>query len=102
VLLASERNTSYCALFAPLLAMGSGLGMLVPLTSTLLGSVEKVRSASRRASSTPRGKRAVLGVALFGSLSGQTNAFLLGARFALIISAVAGRRGERRRRLAVA
>jgi MFS transporter, DHA2 family, methylenomycin A resistance protein len=44
-LLGIDRGTGYWAVFAQLLAMGGGLGMLVPpLTSTLLGSVEKARS----------------------------------------------------------
>jgi DHA2 family methylenomycin A resistance protein-like MFS transporter len=44
-LLGIERYTSYWALCGQLLAMGAGLGLLVPpLTSMLLGSVEKARS----------------------------------------------------------
>ena len=38
--------------------------------------------------SATRQTGSVLGVALFGSLIGQSNAFLFGARAALIISAV--------------
>jgi len=70
--------------------MGGGLGMLVPpLTSTLLGSVEKARSGlAAGVLNSTRQTGSVLGVALFGSLIGQTNAFLFGARTALIISAV--------------
>ena len=44
-LMGIERDTSYWAIAAQLVAMGSGLGLLVPpLTSTLLGSVAKTRS----------------------------------------------------------
>jgi DHA2 family methylenomycin A resistance protein-like MFS transporter len=89
-LLGIGRGTSYWAFFAPLLAMGGGLGMLVPpLTSTLLGSVEKARSGvAAGVLNSTRQTGSVLGVALFGSLIGQTNAFLLGTRSALIISAL--------------
>jgi DHA2 family methylenomycin A resistance protein-like MFS transporter len=70
--------------------MGGGLGLLVPpLTSTLLGSVEKARSGlAAGVLNSTRQTGSVLGVALFGSLIGQTNAFLFGARAALVISAV--------------
>jgi DHA2 family methylenomycin A resistance protein-like MFS transporter len=85
-----DRGTDYWAVFAQLLAMGGGLGLLVPpLTSTLLGSVEKARSGlAAGVLNSTRQTGSVLGVALFGSLIGQTNAFLFGARAALIISAV--------------
>lgn len=89
-LLGIDRGTGYSAVFVQLLAMGGGLGMLVPpLTSTLLGSVEKARSGlAAGVLNSTRQTGSVLGVALFGSLIGQTNAFLFGARAALIISAV--------------
>jgi DHA2 family methylenomycin A resistance protein-like MFS transporter len=85
-----DRGTGYWAVFAQLLAMGGGLGLLVPpLTSTLLGSVEKARSGlAAGVLNSTRQTGSVLGVALFGSLIGQTNAFLFGARAALVISAV--------------
>jgi DHA2 family methylenomycin A resistance protein-like MFS transporter len=89
-LLGIGRDTSYWAIFAQLLAMGGGLGLLVPpLTSTLLGSVEKSRSGvAAGVLNSTRQTGSVLGVALFGSLIGQSNAFLFGARAALIISAL--------------
>ena len=85
-----NRGTSYWAVFVQLLAMGGGLGMLVPpLTSTLLGSVEKARSGiAAGVLNATRQTGSVLGVALFGSLIGQTETFLFGARAALIISAL--------------
>jgi DHA2 family methylenomycin A resistance protein-like MFS transporter len=85
-----DRGAGYWAVFAQLLAMGGGLGLLVPpLTSTLLGSVEKARSGlAAGVLNSTRQTGSVLGVALFGSLIGQTNAFLFGARAALVISAV--------------
>jgi DHA2 family methylenomycin A resistance protein-like MFS transporter len=89
-LLGIARDTSYWAICAQLLAMGGGLGMLVPpLTSTLLGSVEKSRSGvAAGVLSSTRQTGSVLGVALFGSLIGQSHAFLFGAHAALIISAL--------------
>ena len=89
-LLGIERGTSYWMICVPLLAMGGGLGLLVPpLTSTLLGSVEKSRSGiAAGVLNSTRQTGSVLGVALFGSLiGGQVNAFLFGTRVALIISA---------------
>ena len=70
--------------------MGGGLGLLVPpMTSTLLGSVEKSRSGvAAGVLNSTRQTGSVLGVALFGSLlAGQTDAFLFGTRAALLISA---------------
>ena len=89
-LLGINRGTSYWAVFVQLLAMGGGLGMLVPpLTSTLLGTVEKARSGiAAGVLNSTRQTGSVLGVALFGSLIGQTDAFLFGARAALIFSAL--------------
>jgi len=85
-----DRSTSYWALCAQLLAMGAGLGLLVPpLTATLLGSVEKTRSGvAAGVLNSARQTGSVLGVALFGSLVGQANAFISGAREASVISAV--------------
>ncbi len=89
-LLGIDRGTSYWAMCAQLLAMGAGLGLLVPpLTSTLLGSVEKSRSGvAAGVLNSTRQTGSVLGVALFGSLLGQANAFLPGARTSLIVAAI--------------
>jgi DHA2 family methylenomycin A resistance protein-like MFS transporter len=88
-LLGLERGTGYAAVCVQLLAMGGGLGLLVPpLTSTLLGSVEKARSGlAAGVLNSTRQTGSVIGVALFGSLLGQTETFLGGTRIALIISA---------------
>ncbi len=69
------RGTSYWAICAQLVAMGGGLGLLVPpLTSTLLGSVEKSRSGiAAGVLNSTRQTGSVLGVALFGSLIGQSD-----------------------------
>jgi DHA2 family methylenomycin A resistance protein-like MFS transporter len=90
-LLGIEQGTSYWMFFIPLVAMGGGLGLLVPpMTSTLLGSVEKSRSGiAAGVLNSTRQTGSVLGVALFGSLiGGQGDAFLFGTHVALIISAV--------------
>ena len=59
-----------------------------PLTSTLLGSVEKSRSGiAAGVLNSTRQTGSVLGVALFGSLAGQTDALLTGAHASLMISA---------------
>jgi DHA2 family methylenomycin A resistance protein-like MFS transporter len=69
--------------------IGAGLGLLVPpLTSTLLGSVEKSRSGiAAGVLNSTRQTGSVLGVALFGSLASQASAFMSGMHAALIISA---------------
>jgi MFS transporter, DHA2 family, methylenomycin A resistance protein len=89
-LLGIEPGTRYWAMFAQLLAISAGLALSVPpLTSALLGSVEKSRSGvAAGVLNSARQTGSVLGVALFGSLIGQRDAFLFGARMALIISVV--------------
>ena len=59
-LLGIGQGTSYALICAQLIVIGGGLGLLVPpLTSTLLGSVEKQRSGiAAGVSSTPRGRPA--------------------------------------------
>src|SRR5262249_8908722 len=88
-LLGIDRGTSCWAVGAQLLGIGAGLGLLVPpLTSTLLGSVEKSRSGiAAGVLNATRQTGSVLGVALFGSLLGGADAFVAGARTSLIISA---------------
>jgi DHA2 family methylenomycin A resistance protein-like MFS transporter len=87
-LLGLERDTNYWAICAQLLAMGAGLGLLVPpLTSALLGSVDKARSGiAAGVLNSTRQTGSVFGVALFGSLVGKGSAFLAGTRVALVIS----------------
>jgi MFS transporter, DHA2 family, methylenomycin A resistance protein len=84
-----EADTSYWAICAQLIAMSTGLGLLVPpLTSTLLGSVEKSRSGiAAGVLNATRQTGSVLGVALFGALVGQSGAFMAGLHASLIISA---------------
>jgi len=84
-----EAGTSYWAMCAQMIAMSGGLGLLVPpLTSTLLGSVEKAHSGiAAGVLNATRQTGSVLGVALFGSLVESNGTFLSGLHLALIISA---------------
>jgi MFS transporter, DHA2 family, methylenomycin A resistance protein len=89
-LLAIAPGTSYWAIGLQLVVIGGGLGLLVPpLTSTLLGSVEKSRSGiAAGVLNATRQTGSVLGVALFGSLIGRSEAFMAGAHQSLVISAL--------------
>jgi MFS transporter, DHA2 family, methylenomycin A resistance protein len=88
-LLGVAPGQSYWAIGVQLLAIGAGLGLLVPpLTATLLGSVEKARSGiAAGVLNATRQTGSVIGVALFGSLIGGASGFIPGAREALIVSA---------------
>src|SRR6266704_1321519 len=88
-LLSIASDTSYWAIGAQLVVLGGGLGLIVPpLTSTLLGSVEKSRSGiAAGVLNATRQTGSVLGVALFGSLGGGDNAFIAGAHASLVIAA---------------
>ncbi|MET4040624.1 MFS transporter [Bradyrhizobium sp. RT6a] len=84
-----EAGTSYWAIFAQMIAISSGLGLLVPpLTSTLLGSVDKARSGiAAGVLNATRQTGSVLGVALFGSLVASEGAFMTGLHLSLVVSA---------------
>ena len=88
-LLGIAPRTPYWALCLQLIAISGGLGLLVPpLTSTLLGSVEKSRSGiAAGVLNATRQTGSVLGVALFGSLIGKSSAFMAGTHASLMISA---------------
>jgi DHA2 family methylenomycin A resistance protein-like MFS transporter len=88
-LLGLGPQTRYWAICAQFVAIGAGLGLLVPpLTSTLLGSVDKARSGvAAGVLNATRQTGSVIGVALFGSLVAETDAFMPGARESLIVSA---------------
>src|ERR1700735_1870793 len=88
-LLGIAPGTSYWAIGGQLAIIGGGLGLLVPpLTSTLLGSVEKPRSGiAAGVLNATRQTGSVLGVALFGALVGQPDTFMRGAHLSLAISA---------------
>jgi DHA2 family methylenomycin A resistance protein-like MFS transporter len=87
-LLGVERGSAYWQVCAQLVAMGAGLGLLVPpLTSTLLGSVEKSRSGiAAGVLNSTRQTGSVVGVALFGSLLEGKDAFMGGVHISLVIS----------------
>ena len=89
-LLGIEPGTTYPAICLQLIVISSGLGLLVPpLTSTLLGSVEKSRSGmAAGVLNATRQTGSVLGVALFGSLVGGSGDFVAGAHASLVISAL--------------
>jgi MFS transporter, DHA2 family, methylenomycin A resistance protein len=88
MLLGIEPGTSYWKTMAQLMIIGGGLGLLVPpLTSTLLGSVQRSRSGlAAGVLNATRQTGSVLGVALFGSLAGQADTFIGGTHAALAIS----------------
>jgi DHA2 family methylenomycin A resistance protein-like MFS transporter len=89
-LLTIAPGTSYWAVGPQLVVIGAGLGLLVPpLTSTLLGSVEKEHSGiAAGVLNSTRQTGSVLGVASFGSMVGQSGAFMAGARESLALSAL--------------
>jgi DHA2 family methylenomycin A resistance protein-like MFS transporter len=84
-----EVGTSYWMICAQTIAISGGLGLLVPpLTSTLLGSVEKARSGiAAGVLNATRQTGSVLGVALFGALVASDRTFMTGLHLALVISA---------------
>jgi|SRR6202171_2472315 MFS transporter, DHA2 family, methylenomycin A resistance protein len=80
-LLELHQVSAMCSRWSPVLPVP-------PLTSTLLGSVEKSRSGiAAGVLNATRQTGSVLGVALFGSLAGQANAFMAGMHASLMISA---------------
>ena len=88
-LLGIEPGTSSRAICVQLLALSTGLALIVPpLTSTLMGSVEKSRSGvAAGVLNATRQTGSALGVALFGSLLGPAGRFMNGAHASLWISA---------------
>jgi DHA2 family methylenomycin A resistance protein-like MFS transporter len=89
-LLIIAPGAPYALLAGQLLALGGGLGLLVPpLTSMLLGSVDKARSGiASGVLNSARQTGSVVGVALFGALVADKAHFIAGARVAVSISAV--------------
>jgi MFS transporter, DHA2 family, methylenomycin A resistance protein len=89
MLLGIGAGTSYVKMVVQLMVIGGGLGLLVPpLTSALLGSVDRSRSGiAAGVLNATRQTGSVLGVAWFGSLLARQGAFMSGAHLALMISA---------------
>jgi MFS transporter, DHA2 family, methylenomycin A resistance protein len=85
-LLGVDRGTSYAAMLVPLVVIGGSVGLIVPpMTSALLGSVERTRSGVASGTlNTMRQTGSVIGVALYGSLLGA--GLVSGLRAALAIS----------------
>jgi DHA2 family methylenomycin A resistance protein-like MFS transporter len=83
------KQTPYVLLCAQLLALGGGLGLLVPpMTSMLLGSVDKARSGvASGVLNSARQTGSVIGVALFGTLIAKDATFMVGLRIALGLAA---------------
>ncbi|MBV8806513.1 MAG: MFS transporter [Sinobacteraceae bacterium] len=86
-LLFVTRGTSYWAMCPQLLALGGGLGLLVPpMTSMLLGSVAKTSSGvAAGVLNSARQTGSVLGVALFGALVAGGH-FVAGMRESLVVA----------------
>jgi DHA2 family methylenomycin A resistance protein-like MFS transporter len=84
-----QQGSSYWSIGPQLVALGAGVGLLVPpLTSTVLGSVAKRSSGiASGVLNAMRQTGSVLGVALFGSLLGGSAGFVPGVKIALAIAA---------------
>ena len=80
-------GTSYAAIVVQFMAVGFGLGVIVPVvTAALLGSVDRSRSGLASGTlNTARQTGSVIGVGLFGSLA--AGHLVSGLRLALVISA---------------
>jgi DHA2 family methylenomycin A resistance protein-like MFS transporter len=85
-LLGITQGSSYGAMALQLLVLGAGLGLIVPpITSALLGSVDRSRSGIAAGTLfAMRQSGSVIGVALFGSL--LASHFVAGLHIALVIS----------------
>jgi DHA2 family methylenomycin A resistance protein-like MFS transporter len=91
MLLQAVPETSFMAMLLQLLAIGAGIGLTVPpMTSALLGSVEKRMSGvASGVLNSSRQIGSVFGVALFGSLIADKKQFVRGLHTSLFISAIA-------------
>jgi DHA2 family methylenomycin A resistance protein-like MFS transporter len=83
-----QGSSPYAAMVAQLVALGWGLGLLVPpMTSSLLGSVDRARSGVASGTlTTMRQSGSVVGVSLFGSLIAGSGRLVPGVHLALAIS----------------
>jgi DHA2 family methylenomycin A resistance protein-like MFS transporter len=96
-LLGAGVGTPYLALVAQLVAVGAGLGLIVPIiTAVLLGSVEPARAGVAAGTlNSARQSGSVIGVAVCGSLAAQGlvrglhDSLLLCAGVAVVVLALA-------------
>ncbi|HET9105110.1 MAG TPA: MFS transporter [Solirubrobacteraceae bacterium] len=91
-LLGAGAGTPYLAIVVPLIAVGGGIGLIVPvITSCLLGSVEASFAGTAAGTlNTARQAGSVLGVAVFGALAAASGGVVGGLHAALLISAGLG------------
>ncbi len=89
-LLGVDAGSSYATLVGQYVALGFGIGLIVPaMTASLLGSVERSRSGVASGTlNTARQSGSVIGVALYGSLIAHGK-LVSGLHVALVISLVA-------------
>jgi DHA2 family methylenomycin A resistance protein-like MFS transporter len=95
-LLGADAHSTYLALVAQLVAIGAGLGLIVPIiTAALLGSVEPSRAGVAAGTlNSARQSGSVIGVAVCGSLaaqglvSGLHDSLLLCAAVAVVVVAL--------------
>jgi hypothetical protein len=87
-LLVASTTTPFAALVVQLVALGFGLGLIVPaMTSAVLGSVDVTRSGVASGTlNTARQTGSVIGVALFGSFA--ASGVVHGLRLALVVSLI--------------
>ncbi len=87
-LLVASTATAFIAIAAQLVALGFGLGLIVPaMTSAVLGSVDVTRSGVASGTlNTARQAGSVIGVALFGSFA--AGGVVHGLRLALVVSVI--------------
>lgn len=89
-LLMVGRSTPLAAMVVQEVLLGGGMGLIVPpMTSSLMGSVERARSGIAAGTlNTTRQTGSVLGVAVFGTLVASQGSFVIGFHLALVISIV--------------
>jgi DHA2 family methylenomycin A resistance protein-like MFS transporter len=89
-LLLTGPGTPFAAIAGQQVLLGGGIGLLVPpMTSTIMGSVERSRSGVASGTlSAMRQAGSVLGVAVFGSLIAAGRHFSTGFHIALVIALV--------------
>ncbi len=87
-LLTATTTTSYPALVVQLVALGFGLGLVVPaMTATVLGTVDRTQSGIASGTlNTARQAGSVIGVALFGALVANGARLVSGLHIALAVS----------------